>query len=622
MQRIMKKTAIKSSAIALALIMFSAISCKDFLKEELVSGVSASSYYTTAAGLEDAVDATYTFLRDIHSDERAYSMSIFGTDTHSNGADGGWKSFNYYDNALNSGADILNQTWTFLYQGINQANAVLNRSESVAGISDATKLARQAEVRFLRAYYYFYLVQNWGSVHLSLEETIGPQVTANKTPAVDIYAQAIIPDLEFAIANLPVTQSQYGRATRTAAQFLHGKALLTRGWLTNSQADFAAAEASLTAALTAPGVALVADHATLWNQDRQVNSEVIWAVMYANDLILNGGETGVGNRGHLYFGMEYDIQPGMIRDIANGRPFKRFRPTDYLLGLWAANRDNDARYEQTYKHVWISNDNRTSGNSIPKWKQIHVDQGAKKADGTTVTAADIGKNRFAIGDTALYIPGPAREAQWLANNGIKKLQVRYTVITSQQAGYPASTLPASDPNYYPKDPFFFNERLFPTIAKFFDPRRPTIQWERGSRDVFLFRAADGYLLRAEARFKQNNLVGALADINVVRTRAAKAGRTAQMQHPGPVTLDVILDERAMELDAEMHRWFDLVRTGTLVSRVTQYNAQAHVGGTLAGAPNIQSYHVRRPIPQQQIDRTVGGYPQNCGYAANADCSGG
>jgi len=616
----MKKRITKSSVIAIGLVMATAISCKDFLDEKLISNVSASSYYTTAAGLEDAVDATYSFLRQIHSEERAYSLSVFGTDTHTNGADGGWKGFNYYDNSLNAGAGILNESWGFLYQGINQANAVLGRSEQVAGISDATKLIRQAEVRFLRAHYYFYLTQTWGNVHMSLEETIGPQVDANKTPASEIYSKAIIPDLEFAIANLPVSQSQYGRATKTAAQFMLGKVYLTRGWQSfGSAADFAQAETLFTSVLTAPGVALVANHADLWNQDKQINSEVIWAVQYSNDLILNGGDTGVGNRGHLYFGMEYDTQPGMIRDIANGRPFKRFRPTNYLINLWAANRDNDQRYESTYKHVWISNDNRTSGNGIPKWKQIHVDKGAKKRDGSLVTAADIGKARYLIGDTALYIPGPAREAQWLTD---KKLQVRYTVITSTQASYAASTLPTSDPNYYPKDPFFYNERLFPTIAKFFDPRRPTIQWERGSRDVFLFRAADAFLSRAEARFKQGNLTGALDDLNVIRTRAAKPGKVAQNQLAGPVTLDLILDERAMELDAEMHRWFDLVRTGTLVSRVTTYNPQAHVGATLSGAPNIQTYHTKRPIPQPQIDRTVGGYPQNCGYAAGADCSGG
>jgi starch-binding outer membrane protein, SusD/RagB family len=325
---------------------------------------------------------------------------------------------------------------------------------------------------------------------------------------------------------------------------------------------------------------------------------------------LNGGDTGVGNRAHLYFGMEYDIQPGMIRDIANGRPFKRFRPTDYMIGQFAANRDNDQRYEDNYKHVWICNDNRTSGNSIPLWKQIHVDKGAKKADGTLVTAADIGKRRFELGDTALYIPGPGQDAKWLGDG---KLKVRYTVITKDKASYPASTLPTSDPNYYPSDPFVYNERLFPTIGTFFDPRRPTIQWERGSRDWFVMRHAETYLLRAEARFKQANLQGAADDINVVRSRAAKPGRVTQMQiTSGDVTIDRILLERAFELDAEQCRWFDLVRTGKLVDYVKAYNP--------LGAGNVQAFHVRRPIPQQQIDRTVGGYEQNCGYPGGPSCN--
>ena len=82
---------------------------------------------------------------------------------------------------------------------------------------------------------------------------------------------------------------------------------------------------------------------------------------------------------------------------------------------------------------------------------------------------------------------------------------------------------------------------------------------------------------------------------------------------GDVTLDRILLERAFELDAEQVRWFDLARTGKLVERVTLYNAQSHVGGTFAGAPNIKAFHIHRPIPQAQSDRTLGGYPQNEGY---------
>jgi hypothetical protein len=197
----------KSILFVLALLTFSTQSCDNFLDETLVSGVSASSYYTTPAGLEDAVDATYSYLREIYSNERAYMLSVFGTDTHTNGADGGWKSFNFYDNGLNSAAGILLEQWSFLYQGINQANAVLNRSQGLE-MDEAAKTKRQAEVRFLRAFYYFYLVQTWGDVHFTLEETVGAQVTANKTPVADIYKDGIITDLEFAIANLPKSHSE------------------------------------------------------------------------------------------------------------------------------------------------------------------------------------------------------------------------------------------------------------------------------------------------------------------------------------------------------------------------------------------------------------------------------
>lgn len=615
----MKIKITKSILIAFALIAFSTQSCKDYLDEQLVSQVSAGSYYTTPAGLEDAVDATYSFLREIHSNERAWTLSVFGTDTHTNGADGGFKSFNYYDNGLNSGQSILNETWTFLYQGINQANAVLNRSEQIEGISDATKLQRQAEVRFLRAYYYFYLVQTWGDVHFTLEETVGAEVTANKTSQATIYTDGIIADLQFAIANLPNTQSNYGRATKPAAQFLLAKAFLTRGYQSfGTAADFTSAEALFTNVIADYGFALVATHKDLWDQDNQLNTEIIWAVQYSTNQILNGGDSGVGNRGHLYFGSEYDVQAGMIRDIANGRPFKRFRPTDYMIDQWAAGRANDQRYEDTYKHVYYSNDNRTSGNGIPLWKQINVDKGAKKADGSLVTTGDIGTRKFEVGDTALYYPGPGNEANWLAD---EKLKVRYAVITRQQASYPASTLPGTDSNFYPKDPYFFNQRLFPTIAKFFDPRRPTIQWERGSRDLFMMRLGDAHLLRAEARLKNNNVTGATADINVVRTRAAKPGKIAAMQVlEADVDLDLLLLERAFELDAEQCRWFDLARTGKLVEYATAYNADTHEGNTFAGAPYIRDFHIHRPIPQTQIDRTIGGYQQNCGYPDGGTCN--
>jgi hypothetical protein len=86
------------------------------------------------------------------------------------------------------------------------------------------------------------------------------------------------------------------------------------------------------------------------------------------------------------------------------------------------------------------------------------------------------------------------------------------------------------------------------------------------------------------------------------------GHAANMQVlPANVTLDFILDERARELGGEQLRWFDLKRTGKLLTRVQALNPDAAV--------NIKPYHVVRPIPQSQIDAVSNksSFTQNPGY---------
>ena len=114
------------------------------------------------------------------------------------------------------------------------------------------------------------------------------------------------------------------------------------------------------------------------------------------------------------------------------------------------------------------------------------------------------------------------------------------------------------------------------------------------------------MIRAEENHKQGNNQTSADDLNIIRRRGAWAGQEAAMEiTAADVDVDFILDERARELVGEGHRWFDLVRTGKLIERVKAHN--------IDGSPNIQSHHVLRPIPLDQIDRTEGGYGQNAGY---------
>ena len=122
-------------------------------------------------------------------------------------------------------------------------------------------------------------------------------------------------------------------------------------------------------------------------------------------------------------------------------------------------------------------------------------------------------------------------------------------------------------------------------------------------DVYVYRLAETYLLRAEAYIRKGDLVNAAADINIVRSRAQAAPVA-----PGEVDLDYILDERARELLFEEPRRRTLIRMGNLVERVREY-------GLLESSRNtIQDYHGLWPIPQEVIDANLGAdLEQNPGY---------
>lgn len=83
----------------------------------------------------------------------------------------------------------------------------------------------------------------------------------------------------------------------------------------------------------------------------------------------------------------------------------------------------------------------------------------------------------------------------------------------------------------------------------------------GADDIMVLRLSELYLNRAEARARQGNAAGALADVNVIHTRALPGKPLANLI--GPALLTAIWRERNAELGFEGHRLFDLLRTADL-----------------------------------------------------------
>ena len=545
-----KRTVIMLAAALLASLQ----ACMD-LNEDVVTGLTPGAYGTEAL-FQEFVNASYEPLRSFWAQEQGFTLSEFGTDIYTKGADGSYKFVNDYTTQLNPTVDYITNTWNNFYRAINTINAALDQAP-VVQMDSSAKVERMAEVRFLRALYYFYLVQMFGPVHITLHEMTAPTTEAHRYPVDSVYDGVIIPDLKYAEAHLPSVQQDYGRATKGAVQHLLAKVYLTRLRVPDDAAadevakqqagDFANAADYAQRVITSGLYTLLPRFADVFDLHNERNAEVVWSVQFTADPLT----TGPGNSGHLYFLMEYDVLPGMLRDIANGRPFKRFRPTKFFLGLY--DRTKDARYDAQFKRVWYANNPA----SIPK-----------DANGTP---------KFQLGDTAVFVSA--------TDSDTVRVQTR-----------PYRT-------YTPKT---YSDLIFPSLNKFEDPYRLSVNETRGSRDFLLFRLAETELIAAEALLRDGRAAEGLDHINRVRRRAAIPGHEAEMDLTvGQLTLDEVLNERARELAGESMRWFDLVRTHTLVSRVRLYNAE--------GGANIQPYHALRPIPQTQIDRTTTPFPQNPGY---------
>ncbi|CAN5299858.1 RagB/SusD family nutrient uptake outer membrane protein [soil metagenome] len=548
----------------LILVMFVAVmaySCSDLLNEDIRSQVG-DERFNTADGFNEIVNASYTNLRHYYGTERGHGMTEgYGVDIFHEGADGSHKQWNFYGVQLNASTGWVAELWDFMYEGINMTNTVINRGQQVEGVSEDIVRVRTAEAHFLRAHYYFILVQQYGAVHITTEETQGVEIQASRSPVSEVF-QLIISDLEHAINNLPIEASDYGRATKPAAEHLLARVLLTTASEfyradAGGSGDYDRAAELAERVINDYNFSLLDDVADIWAVGNEQHEEVVWSMQYTYDLLLNEG----GNNSHLYYLTTYDEMPGMNRVIQYGRPWKRFRPTEFLYDdlLGPDTRENDSRYNAFFRDVFFAT---VSG---------------------TFTVNSVNGVEIAQGDTAIYFPG----VEWTEE---EKQAKPYTVLS-------------------PSD---YNPRDFPTLAKHEDPNRPEINTTAGGRDFLAFRLAETHLIAAEALLMGNgSAADATEHLNVVRRRAAWPGQEAAMElNPAEVNLDVILDERARELMGEQFRWYDLKRTGKLIEQAYQYNPEVQNIGLL------EEKHLLRPIPQTQIDRTEGGesaFPQNPGY---------
>ena len=573
----MKKSFLSVLGLSLLLV---ATGCDKDILDENPRSILVPSFLGTAQGIEAGLAGVYSGLRNTYGGEEGMFFGVTGTDEFMRGIQSlsGLDEYNPAVLTPTTSSAATNQ-WSNWYRYINNANGVIQYSATVQGLTLARVKQVVAEAKLLRAHYYFLLVQNYGDVPLMLSFVDAPTKDIVRAPVADVYA-SIIADLNEAVANIADRAAQPGRVTKATALHMLAKAHLARATSKAKQADDYAKAAQFAKQLidtrTTFGVDLEADVADVHREGNENGKEVLFNIQFNADATFTQQEPFQfqgANQSSFFFRSRYDLLPNMTRDIPNGRPFARFVPTPYLLDSYilsgetgAQLRTTDTRYNKWFKAVWLVNSPGSNG----------------------------GRATAVRGDTAAWYPGRELPAATLTRIATRT-PAPYRVIQPSQ----------------------YTTEYFPVLNKYDAVNRTGVN-NPSTRPFIVYRLAETYLIAAEAFMYSGNLPQAVTYINTVRERAGAVGRKNLMTaSAAQLNIDFILDERSRELAGEYMRWQDLVRTGKLVERV-KAKVPAVVNrpnGTYgsAAAANIRDFHVLRPIPQQEIDRTEGKITQNPGY---------
>ncbi len=535
-------------------IIASNTGCKKFLEEKQVSNLT-QDYFNSENGLESLVKGLYVYGRVKHEwDVNGARLIEPETDAymHSPAASAQMTSGFYGSDVSTIAGNVANfiggananNAPMGAYPHINNCNIALDIIDNVKpgkfGSDAVFNKARRAEVLFLRSWAYFLISNQLGDVPLLLTPKREDNKIYNypKAPLADIYKQ-IIGDVRYAYENLP-TATDRGRASKYAAGHLLAKLYLTRAqaagfqnsaevhlkmlYKGNVTTDLDSAVLIATEVINGVGGVggLAPDYATLFDpkvSESAPHKEVLWAAQFDITVALNGRFGG--NRSCNYHTGDYTNATGVTRAMAYGRPFGSFKPTDFAYDNFR-DKIHDSRYYKTFQWEYISNVPISTSNSFVWTAAAATWWNANKPAGQSSVVS--GTKRILTGQRALiYLENQKTEA--LDSTMVMSMPFQFMVrwIVSSVTGKYYYRLWHNGTNMG-----LATGMTAPYLSskKFVDPTRggsadeANFNSESGTRDAILMRLAETYLIRAEANGRKGLYSLAVADINVLRQRAA------------------------------------------------------------------------------------------------------
>lgn len=493
---------------------------------------------------------------------------------------------------------FTNALWNAAYDGIGGCNIAIRTAPKCPFANDAERNEKVAQAHFLRAVYYYNLVEIFGGVVRLDENNSTITYTPGRTEPIEIYRDFIIPDLRFAAEWLPKgDDTTDGYPTKKAALGYLAKACLATQQYNTTEflnEGFDAAKTLITdceqGGATYGAYMYGAYEDVFKEANNKANKEALWKISINPKGASNGNHKLNMNDNHFmcqlnHFGARIFGTEASIK-AWDGGAAGTFMPTQHLMSLYVqADGSLDPRFHKTFITEWKANQKYewTEGDAV------NYDKSASKV-GTKLDEGDLAI-KIVMPQDADYdaeIAGKANSDYLLVDyKDVYKDSDKSIIMTK-----------GSGENHFR---YFYPSLNKHCSSNYYDANKKKNRY--GNLNAcFPMRMAEIYLIAAEYDILLNGGSGAMAYVNKIRQRAGA--------NPlgGAADIRTVLDERARELCGEFTRFFDLKRTGML--KDASYLTATH--------PELAKYfkpeYALRPIPQNYTDViTNGANFQNPGY---------
>lgn len=628
----MKKKSLYIAALLVGVL--SVTSCG--LDEYNPSGGDANAdSYDVWAGM--AVNCYAPLSEQLYSVYDFFSVSEGGTDMWicPGGNQTYAKELMYYE-GLTTSTNGSNKAFKQMYTAIGSCNAVISHAETVSGGTEANIKEITAEAKTLRAFYYLQLATFYGPITLTTATPEDAVTNPKRNTLEEIYTQ-ITTDLKEAAEDLGVEPfgDNYARVTKKTALGLLARAYaqgagegLTENGVSYWQRAKEVAEDLINNA-SSYGMYLYSDVADLWAQaNNRGNKEALFIASGRDGYSEAYNYLNVNNNLFTYI----FCNPNKCSDI-----YKVKDKQNYFLGRVNNNACAPSKYtidvfDPSWDKRWENSFMTAFGAYSmvgPAWVQYTTNQvtitdalvekygmgsqyvGMKISpyiDLTYETSTYAGNQYYPAGiwakgdesgDIANLVTGSKNE--YVIDYPVAEDDNRFGVVLTKDYKTAADKAKSRyftvniddlfDGTAYKTSSFDGTNsyQLFPSLIKYswnYNGVFNGSNLQRRNGDVMIMRAAEVYLIAAEACQQLGDNASAIKYLTVLRNRAARTGTTAPTLTS--VSEETILDEYARELCGEFERWALLKRHHNIKERLQKYN-------TRAAESFDEDKHYNRPI---------------------------